>query len=96
MLFMVGNRNRGQPMEILGNVKIKIQRVIIVLLYFVCISISYSLFSAICYLDQFDKLMNVVVTGFAEQGLNAVLYNKNQDFRKYVSLVPTSAHTGEG
>ena len=30
------------------------------------------------------------------QGLNAALYYRNTDFREYVSLVPTSAHTGEG
>ena len=30
------------------------------------------------------------------QGLNCELYYKNADFRKYVSLVPTSAITGEG
>lgn len=28
--------------------------------------------------------------------LNSKLYYENKDFRKYVSLVPTSAHTGEG
>jgi translation initiation factor 5B len=33
---------------------------------------------------------------FAEQGLNAVLYYQNKDFVHNVSLVPTSAHTGEG
>ena len=36
------------------------------------------------------------VTMFAEQGLNAVLYYQNKDFVHNVSLVPTSAHTGEG
>jgi len=29
-------------------------------------------------------------------GLNSCLYYENKDFRKYVSLVPTSAITGEG
>jgi len=36
------------------------------------------------------------VTNFAEHGLNAVLYYKNKDFNNWVSLVPTSAITGEG
>jgi translation initiation factor 5B len=33
---------------------------------------------------------------FAEQGLNAIPYYDNKNFAKNVSLVPTSAHTGEG
>lgn len=33
---------------------------------------------------------------FAEQGLNAVPYYENNNYAKNVSLVPTSAHTGEG
>lgn len=33
---------------------------------------------------------------FAEQGLNAALFYENPDPRTYVSLVPTSAVTGEG
>jgi len=33
---------------------------------------------------------------FAEQGLNAVLYYDNKSFARNVSLVPTSAITGEG
>ena len=37
-----------------------------------------------------------MITQFAEQSLNAVIYNKNKDFRKFVSLVPTSALSGEG
>ena len=30
------------------------------------------------------------------QGLNAILFNKNVDAKTYISLVPTSAHTGDG
>lgn len=30
------------------------------------------------------------------QGLNAQLYYRNKDFREYISLIPTSAITGEG
>eukprot|EP00300_Choanocystis_sp_HF-7_P004114 c13143_g1_i1.p1 GENE.c13143_g1_i1~~c13143_g1_i1.p1 ORF type:complete len:883 (+),score=286.54 c13143_g1_i1:418-3066(+) len=33
---------------------------------------------------------------FAEQGLNAELYYKNKDLRRNISLVPTSAISGEG
>ncbi len=32
----------------------------------------------------------------AVQGLNSKLYYENDDFRRVVSVVPTSAHTGEG
>jgi translation initiation factor 5B len=49
--------------------------------------------SAVAEFD--DKVKNVVMF-LAEQGLNATLYYKNKDFRKYVSIVPTSAVTGEG
>jgi translation initiation factor 5B len=45
---------------------------------------------------EFDRLVKETITAFAEQGLNAVLYYRNTDFRKYVSLVPTSAVSGEG
>ncbi|KAJ2654946.1 eukaryotic translation initiation factor 5B [Coemansia sp. RSA 1200] len=46
--------------------------------------------------NEFELRANETMTAFAEQGLNAKLYYKNQDFAKYVSLVPTSAITGEG
>lgn len=45
---------------------------------------------------EYEQRVNSTITQFAEQGLNAVLYYKNKDFRKYVSLVPTSAVSGEG
>eukprot|EP01059_Diplonema_ambulator_P023145 TRINITY_DN3856_c2_g1_i1.p1 TRINITY_DN3856_c2_g1~~TRINITY_DN3856_c2_g1_i1.p1 ORF type:complete len:818 (+),score=448.76 TRINITY_DN3856_c2_g1_i1:45-2498(+) len=45
---------------------------------------------------EFEKRLNVVQTELAEQGLNACLYTQNKNFLKNVSLVPTSAHTGEG
>eukprot|EP01111_Echinosteliopsis_oligospora_P015513 TRINITY_DN615_c0_g2_i6.p1 TRINITY_DN615_c0_g2~~TRINITY_DN615_c0_g2_i6.p1 ORF type:complete len:1190 (-),score=496.85 TRINITY_DN615_c0_g2_i6:17-3586(-) len=46
--------------------------------------------------QEFETRTQEVINAFAEQGLNAVLYYRNRDFRKYVSLVPTSAVTGEG
>jgi translation initiation factor 5B len=42
-----------------------------------------------------DRLQNIVVQ-FAEQGLNACLYYDNKNYARNVSLVPTSAITGEG
>lgn len=42
--------------------------------------------------DRLDK----TILAFAEQGLNSVLFSENKNMAKYVSLVPTSAHTGEG
>ncbi len=46
--------------------------------------------------QEFETRLRETITGFAEQGLNAELYYKNKDINNYVSLVPTSAHTGEG
>ncbi|CEP18072.1 hypothetical protein [Parasitella parasitica] len=45
---------------------------------------------------EFEKRVSDTMLAFAEQGLNSQLYYKNKNFAKYVSLVPTSAHTGEG
>mmetsp|Transcript_20813 Transcript_20813/g.29227 ORF Transcript_20813/g.29227 Transcript_20813/m.29227 type:complete len:680 (+) Transcript_20813:889-2928(+) len=45
---------------------------------------------------EFEQKVQDVTTFLAEQGLNAALYYKNKDFRKYLSIVPTSAITGEG
>ncbi|CCJ30838.1 unnamed protein product [Pneumocystis jirovecii] len=44
------------------------------------------------YHDRYTK----IVTEFSEQGLNAVAYYDNKNFAKNVSIVPTSALTGEG
>ncbi|CAO3699395.1 unnamed protein product [Rhizopus stolonifer] len=46
--------------------------------------------------QEFETRVQQTLLAFAEQGLNAQLYYKNKNFAKYVSLVPTSAHTGEG
>lgn len=45
---------------------------------------------------EFEQRANEVILQFAEQGLNAALFYNNPDVRSYVSLVPTSAITGEG
>lgn len=45
---------------------------------------------------EFEKRSKEVIVQFAEQGLNAALFYDNPDPRTYVSLVPTSAITGEG
>lgn len=45
---------------------------------------------------MFEAKVQETIGLFAAQGLNATLYWENKDFRKYVSIVPTSAVTGEG
>ncbi|CAB3992362.1 eukaryotic translation initiation factor 5B [Paramuricea clavata] len=46
--------------------------------------------------QEFEERMNKIIGEFAEEGLNAILFNKNVDTKTYISLVPTSAHTGDG
>ncbi|KAI9491052.1 P-loop containing nucleoside triphosphate hydrolase protein [Zychaea mexicana] len=46
--------------------------------------------------QEFETRLEKTMLLFAEQGLNAALYYKNPNVAKYVSLVPTSAVTGEG
>lgn len=46
--------------------------------------------------SEFEKRLSDTMLAFAEQGLNAIPYYDNKNFAKNVSLVPTSAHTGEG
>jgi len=46
--------------------------------------------------QEFQKRLNESMLLLAEQGLNVAPYYENPDFRKYVSIVPTSAITGEG
>lgn len=45
---------------------------------------------------EFEDRVAKTIVAFAEQGLNAVLYYDNNNFARNVSLVPTSAITGEG
>jgi translation initiation factor 5B len=47
-------------------------------------------------MQQFEEHTKMIVGQFAAQEINVELYWKNKDFRKYVSLVPTSAISGEG
>lgn len=46
--------------------------------------------------NEFAKRLQDTKVAFSEQGFNAELYFENKSMAKYVSLVPTSAHTGEG
>ncbi|XP_050529570.1 eukaryotic translation initiation factor 5B [Daktulosphaira vitifoliae] len=46
--------------------------------------------------NEFKTRSQNVIVQFAEQGLNAALFYENPDPKTYVSLVPTSAITGEG
>ncbi|CAF0921562.1 unnamed protein product, partial [Didymodactylos carnosus] len=46
--------------------------------------------------NEFEKRANEVIVQFAEQGLNAAVYYKNPDPNEFFSMVPTSAHTGDG
>lgn len=46
--------------------------------------------------NEFRDRLEKTKLAFAEQGFNAELYYENKSMAKYVSLVPTSAHTGEG
>ncbi|KAF8461678.1 hypothetical protein BDZ91DRAFT_772799 [Kalaharituber pfeilii] len=45
---------------------------------------------------EFQDRLTQTKLAFAEQGLNAEVFYENKNMAKYVSLVPTSAHTGEG
>ncbi|RXK39536.1 translation initiation factor aIF-2 [Tremella mesenterica] len=46
--------------------------------------------------SEFDDRVRKTILAFAEQGLNAKLFDENDDLRRNLSLVPTSAITGEG
>ncbi|KAF2213231.1 hypothetical protein CERZMDRAFT_39662 [Cercospora zeae-maydis SCOH1-5] len=45
---------------------------------------------------EFHDRLEKTKLAFAEQGFNAELFYENKSMAKFVSLVPTSAHTGEG
>ena len=42
------------------------------------------------------KRVNETIVQFNEEGMNAALFYENPDPKQYVSLIPTSAITGEG
>lgn len=46
--------------------------------------------------QEFDKRTKEIIVQFAEQGMNAAVFYDNPDPRTYISMVPTSAITGEG
>jgi translation initiation factor 5B len=45
---------------------------------------------------EFEERWTFVRTQLQEQGFNSELFHKNKNMSKYVSVCPTSAHTGEG
>lgn len=45
---------------------------------------------------EFDERVSLTIVQFAEQGLNARLFYENKNPKEYISLVPTSAMTGDG
>ncbi|AFN83623.1 translation initiation factor IF-2P [Encephalitozoon romaleae SJ-2008] len=47
-------------------------------------------------IDDFKRRVNNTIVAFAEIGLNAKLFCENTDQKRFVSLVPTSAMSGEG
>eukprot|EP00037_Helgoeca_nana_P022785 m.234369 g.234369 ORF g.234369 m.234369 type:complete len:1034 (-) comp26125_c0_seq1:104-3205(-) len=46
--------------------------------------------------QQFEILSQRAILGMNELGFNCAMYWENPDPRTYLSIVPTSAHTGEG
>lgn len=46
--------------------------------------------------DEFEERKAQTILAFAEEGINTELYWLNEDLEDTYSMVPTSAHTGEG
>jgi translation initiation factor 5B len=46
--------------------------------------------------SEFEDRLEKTKLAFAEEGFNAELFHKNKNMAKFVNLIPTSAHTGEG
>ncbi|CAL1528028.1 unnamed protein product [Lymnaea stagnalis] len=45
---------------------------------------------------EFDDRAQKIIVQLAEEGLNAALFYENKNPKEYISLVPTSAHSGDG
>ncbi|KAI8798868.1 eukaryotic translation initiation factor 5B [Biomphalaria glabrata] len=45
---------------------------------------------------EFDERAQQVIVQLAQEGLNAALFYDNKNPKEYISLVPTSAHSGDG
>eukprot|EP00794_Sanderia_malayensis_P007046 gene7046-7837_t len=45
---------------------------------------------------EFEERCQLAIREFSEQGLNAALFYKNPDEKNFISMVPTSAHSGDG
>ena len=45
---------------------------------------------------EFKERLSKTILAFNGEGLNAALFYENPDPKEYISLVPTSAITGEG
>ncbi|GFN74730.1 eukaryotic translation initiation factor 5b-like, partial [Plakobranchus ocellatus] len=45
---------------------------------------------------EFDERTQQVIVQLAQEGLNAALFYENKNPKEYISLVPTSAHSGDG
>eukprot|EP00759_Apiculatamorpha_spiralis_P001727 PhF_6_TR10592/c0_g1_i3/m.16982/K03243/EIF5B; translation initiation factor 5B len=46
--------------------------------------------------QEYETRVHNIASQLMAEGFNSALYYQNKDFRKVVSLVPVSAHTGEG
>lgn len=46
--------------------------------------------------DEFETRLERTKLAFAQEGFNSEVYYKNKSMARNVSLIPTSAHTGEG
>lgn len=46
--------------------------------------------------SEFDERARMVMTQMAEQGLNTALFYENKNPKEFISLIPTSAHSGDG
>nr|CAB3241971.1 eukaryotic translation initiation factor 5B-like [Phallusia mammillata] len=47
-------------------------------------------------LEEFREKVNGIIVQFAEQSLNVKLFHENDDPETWISMVPTSAHSGDG